>query len=140
MLPSAVLTAVKSAVESLTPANPSTPNDKFVLHIGTRQNSKAGRIGYLLAQPPVPIQPGRNCSDRLLACTLEFIYAIPAAAVSVADLYSKALDDSAAVGNCLIALPGTEDIVSVTVAGGVITDDMAGELTVILNFDCRYTA
>lgn len=140
MRPSAVLALVKNTVEGLPPSNPSTEGDRFVLHVGTRQNSRAGRVGYLLAQPAVPVQPGRNCADRSMLCTLEFVYAIPPNATSVADLYAKALDDLHAVGNSLMALPGMVDVTSIAPQGGAITDDQQGELVAIYSFEVRFTA
>lgn len=134
MLPSAVLEAIASAIEGISPSESSRGADKLEAHIGVSRPRTPGR--FVLVSAPgsqrLPAKQARN-GWHYMDVQLETAY------VATPDALLAIVDDQAAVAEAMHNLPAANpDIVVTTVDPGSVSEGEENTIIAVRTLQVQY--
>lgn len=105
-----VINSLRTAVEAVTPTDQATPDDTFRALVTDDGASRGTRSVTITASGPIPIKPGRSCTDWQTTLSLTVWHAMTSAQDDgTRTVYERALLDSELVAAAIQTWAGTTD-------------------------------
>lgn len=104
-----VITSLRTAIEAVTPTDQVTPDDTFRTLVTDDGAARGTRAVTITASGPVPIKPGRSCTDWQSTLSVTVWHAMTSAHDDgTRTVYERALLDAELVAAAIQTWAGTE--------------------------------